>query len=249
MNAWSREDIVVAFALYCVTPLNKINPSNKVIQQVAEIIPHSVASIVMRMRNFQFIDPKVSSGLKNVAKADRLIYEEFKHDWGALSLEAETLTGLDLFDSSPLHGAKALSSLTNHNKVTRERYFFKKAVLATYSGRCFISGCALPQMLVASHIKPYSHCRDSADRTSPENGICLNTFYDKAFDRGLITITPSMKIHVSPSILNAPQDAFTACWLTSLDGNVTRPPARFPPRRELLEYHNDVIFKREAEST
>lgn len=84
MNAWSREDIVVAFALYCVTPLNKINPSNKVIQQVAEIIPHSVASIVMRMRNFQFIDPKVSSGLKNVAKADRLIYEEFKHDWGAL---------------------------------------------------------------------------------------------------------------------------------------------------------------------
>ncbi len=37
MNAWSREDIVVAFALYCVTPLNKINPSNKVIQQVAEI--------------------------------------------------------------------------------------------------------------------------------------------------------------------------------------------------------------------
>ena len=112
MNAWSREDIVVAFALYCVTPLNKINPSNKVIQQVAEIIPHSVASIVMRMRNFQFIDPKVSSGLKNVAKADRLIYEEFKHDWGALSLEAETLTGLDLFDSSPLQGAKALSSLT-----------------------------------------------------------------------------------------------------------------------------------------
>lgn len=70
MNAWSREDIVVAFALYCVTPLSKINPSNKVIQQVAEIIPHSVASIVMRMRNFQFIDPKVSSGLKNVAKAD-----------------------------------------------------------------------------------------------------------------------------------------------------------------------------------
>lgn len=94
MNAWSREDIIIAYALYCVTPLGKINPSNKVIQQVAEIIPHSVASIVMRMRNFRYIDPKVSSGLKNVAKADRMIYEEFKHDWGSLSLEAETLTGL-----------------------------------------------------------------------------------------------------------------------------------------------------------
>ena len=97
MNAWSREDIIIAYALYCVTPLRKINPSNKVIQQVAEIIPHSVASIVMRMRNFRYIDPKVSSGLKNVAKADRMIYEEFKHDWGSLSLEAETLTGLAIF--------------------------------------------------------------------------------------------------------------------------------------------------------
>lgn len=156
MNAWSREDIIIAYALYCVTPLGKINPSNKVIQQVAEIIPHSVASIVMRMRNFRYIDPKVSSGLKNVAKADRMIYEEFKHDWGSLSLEAETLTGLAIFDSSPLQGAKPLSSLTNHGKVSRERHFFKQAVLAAYDDRCFISGCALPQMLVASHIKPYS---------------------------------------------------------------------------------------------
>lgn len=118
MNAWSREDIIIAYALYCVTPLGKINLSNKVIQQVAEIIPHSVASIVMRMRNFRYIDPKVSSGLKNVAKADRMIYEEFKHDWGSLSLEAETLTGLAIFDSSPLQGAKPLSSLTNHGNDT-----------------------------------------------------------------------------------------------------------------------------------
>ena len=72
------------------------------------------------------------------------------------------------------------------------------------------------QMLVASHIKPYSQCRSEADRVSPDNGICLNTFYDKAFDRGLITITPSMKIYVSPIILDSPQDAFTARWLASL---------------------------------
>lgn len=244
MNAWSREDIIIAYALYCVTPLGKINPSNKVIQQVAEIIPHSVASIVMRMRNFRYIDPKVSSGLKNIAKADRMIYEEFKHDWGSLSLEAETLTGLAIFDSSPLQGAKPLSSLTNHGRVSRERRFFKQAVLAAYDDRCFISGCALPQMLVASHIKPYSQCRSEADRVSPDNGICLNTFYDKAFDRGLITITPSMKIYVSPIILDSPQDAFTAHWLASLDGMILPPPPRFPPRRELLEYHNDEIFRR-----
>lgn len=249
MNAWSREDIIVAYALYCVTPLNQINPRNKAIQQVSEIIPHSVASIVMRMKNFRYLDPRVTSGLKHVAKADKLIYEEFKHDWGALSIEAENLTGLALFDASPLQGAKPLSSLTNHSRVSRERHFFKRAVLSTYDGRCYISGCKLPQMLTASHIKPYSKCRDESDRVNPENGICLNTFYDKAFDSGLLTITPSLKVHISPIVKTLADDDFTRFWLLDLEGIILPPPPpRFPPRKEFLEYHNDEIFRREADS-
>lgn len=150
MNAWSREDIIIAYALYCVTPLGKIKPSHsagRFYRNAHEELP------VYRPEGF----------LRDVAKADRMIYEEFKHDWGSLSLEAETLTGLAIFDSSPLQGAKPLSSLTNHGNDTSS------------SRRCFISGCALPQMLVASHIKPYSQCRSEADRVSPDNGICLNT--------------------------------------------------------------------------
>lgn len=244
MTRWSREDIIVAFALYCITPLNKINTSNKVIQQVAKIIPHSVSSVVMRMNNFRYLDPQSASGLGNVAKADKEIYAEFRHDWGALSIEAEAITGLALFDSTAMQGAKPLSSITNHRQVSRERAFFKKAVLSAYDGRCFISGCELPQMLVASHIKPYSKCRSSEERVNPENGICLNTFYDKAFDTGLITITPEMKIYVSPIVLEGPQDDCTARWLGALDGKILSRPLRFPPRKELLEYHNDEIFKR-----
>lgn len=245
MGAWSREDIVVAYALYCVTPFNKMNPSNKVIQQASEIISHSTSSLVMRMLNFKHLDPRSPAGLGHIAKADKLIYAEFQHDWGALSLEAEALTGLDLFDASPLQGAKPLSSLNNRNQVSRERHFFKRAVLSTYDNRCFISGCALPQMLIASHIKPYSECRSAEDRVSPDNGICLNTFYDKAFDSGLITITSAMKLYVSPIVKDSPCDAFTGRWLVSLDGMVL-PPPRFPPRGAFLEYHNDVIFRREV---
>lgn len=244
MTAWSRSDIVIAYALYCITPLNQIRPTNKVIQQVSEIIPHSVASIVMRMHNFQHLDPKGGEGLGHVAKKDIPIYEEFKHDWGALSIEAETLTGLALFDSTPLHGAKPLSDLTDHRRVTRERVFFKKAVLSAYDDRCYISGCTLPQMLIASHIKPYSKCRSEADRVSPDNGICLNTFYDKAFDAGLITITPTMTLHVSPLVKCHPDDNFTRKWLLNLENKVLPTPRRFPPRKMFLEYHNDIIFKR-----
>ena len=108
--AWSREDIIIAYALYCITPLNQIRPSNKLIQQVAEKFAHSTSSLVMRMQNFAAIDPNSKvKGATHVAKLDRAIFDEFKHDWGALSIQAENLTGLALFDANPLNGAKPLS--------------------------------------------------------------------------------------------------------------------------------------------
>lgn len=245
-NPWSREDIIIAYALYCVTPLNQINATNKTVQQIAELIPHSVGSIVLRMNNFRFLDPSVKAGLGHVAKADKIIYEEFKHDWGALSLQAEALTGLALFDSTPIQGAKPLSSLTDRSKTNRERAFFRQSVIAAYDGKCYISGCQLPKMLIASHIKPYSACRDESERVNPENGICLNTFYDKAFDSGLMTITPAMQIRISPVVKALAGDEFTKKWLVDLDGETLPSISRFAPQREFLEYHNDIIFKREA---
>ncbi|MBQ3330839.1 MAG: HNH endonuclease [Ruminococcus sp.] len=244
MASWSRDEILIAYALYCVTPLSKINPSNKTIQQVAPMIGHSVSSLVLRMRNFQSLDPAAPNGMAHVAKADKSIYEEFCHDWGTLSLAAETLTGLALFDSSPLQGAKPLSSLTDRNKVSRERAFFRQSVRAVYDGKCYISGCALPGILVASHIKPFSSCRDENERTTPENGIYFNTFYDRAFDTGLMTITPDRKARISPIVKDLAKDEFTKVWLLALDGQTLPSVNRFAPRKEFLEYHNDMIFKK-----
>lgn len=241
-KAWTREDIIVAYALYCVTPMSTINMRNKTILEVAALSARSPSSLVMRMLNFRAIDPKALGKINHAAKLDRIIFEEFQHDWGALSLQAEEITGLDLFDSDPLNGAKPLSSLTNKNKVSRERQFFRKAVLSAYEYRCCISGQTLPAMLVASHIKPFQKCRSSGDRTSPENGLCLNVFYDKAFDQGYITIDPSLTIRVSPKVQDFP-DAFSEQWLIALEGESISLPQRFRPQKEFLEYHNDVIFR------
>lgn len=111
--AWSREDIIIAYALYRITPLNDIRQTNKLIQQVADGFSHSIGSLVMRLRNFAAIDPNSTiKGATHVAKADRLIFDEFKNDWGALSATAESLTGLTLFKVKPINGAKPLSSPT-----------------------------------------------------------------------------------------------------------------------------------------
>lgn len=242
---WSREDILVAYALYCIIPLNKINASNKLIQQVAENFPHSLASLVMRMQNFSRIDPNSQKkGLAHAAKGDYIIFEEFRHDWGNLSYLAEQITGLTLFDADPINGAKPISSLTNHRQVSRERHFFRSAVFAAYDNKCCISGLSLPRLLAASHIKPYRTCRSSSERTDPTNGLLLNTFYDKAFDSGLITVDTKYIIHVSDVVKEYSYNEFTRQWLVGLESNQIIRPERFAPQREFLEYHNDIIFRR-----
>lgn len=81
-----------------------------------------------------------------------------------------------------------------------------------------------------------------SERTNPANGLLLNTFYDKAFDQGLITVTPDYMIHVS-SLVRAQGDSFTRKWLTDLEGIPIVLPERFYPDKDCLQYHNDIVFK------
>jgi putative restriction endonuclease len=159
-----------------------------------------------------------------------------------LSLEAERLTGLALFDATPLNGARPLSTLTDKNRVSRERHFFRASVFASYENTCCISGMTIPAMLVASHIKPFRSCRSAAERTDPANGLLLNTFYDKAFDQGLITVLPDYTVRCS-SLVKEQVDPFTRRWLIELEGQPIHLPDRFYPEKTYLEYHNQMIFK------
>lgn len=206
-----------------------------------------IGSLVLRMRNFQFLDPGITGegkkGMSHVAKMDKQIFEEFQNDWGNLGAMAEETVGLALFDATPEKGARPISSLTEKNKVSRERHFFRASVFASYENKCCITGLTLPALLVASHIKPYSKCRTSSNRTDPHNGLLLNTLHDKAFDQGLITVTKNYQIRVSQKIKDYAADDFTKTCLVGLEGQKIILPRNFLPDPQCLEYHNDIIFK------
>ena len=94
---------------------------------------------------------------------------------------------------------------------------------------------------MASHIKPWAISDPKTERTNPANGLSLNALHDKAFDRGLITVTPDFIIHVSSTLKTVPGDDSLA-WLKACDKREIFLPEKFVPQREFLEYHNDVIF-------
>ena len=69
---------------------------------------------------------------------------------------------------------------------------FRQIVLANYDGKCTLTGIDLSELLVASHIIPWAD--NVQERLNPENGICLSSLYDKAFDKGLISFTNDQHI-------------------------------------------------------
>lgn len=76
---------------------------------------------------------------------------------------------------------------------------FRAGLLDYWEGCCTITGLAVPELLRASHIKPWADCAD-AERLDVFNGILLAPHLDAAFDRGFITLADDGAVIVSPAL-------------------------------------------------
>ena len=248
---WTREDVIIAYALYCVIPFSKVNNSNQTIKDAAAIMERSPASLKMRICNLAALDPDFlatgRAGLSSVAKLDQEVFAEFSNDWTGLSATAEELLGLPIFDIvEPVYNGPDKRRKKTYAEISdkQARRFFRKSVIAAYEGRCCISGMTIPQMLIASHIKPYAVSDLQTERANPANGLLLNAFYDRAFDQGLMTVLPDLTIIISDQVKEVYTDERTREWLYAIEGTKIKRPARFAPKRDLLEYHNEYVFLR-----
>ncbi|MFZ2297122.1 MAG: HNH endonuclease, partial [Aquabacterium sp.] len=119
--------------------------------------------------------------------------------------------------------------------VRKNQRIFRRAVLSSYNNRCCITGLADERLLIASHIVPWSE--DKQNRLNPQNGLCLSALHDKAFDLGLITVTPEYRVLVSPSLKRKSADTFVVDSLLKFDQHQIDLPERFKPRAEFLAWH------------
>ena len=87
---------------------------------------------------------------------------------------------------------------------------FRRGLLEYWDGRCAITGLAVPELLRASHIKPWAACDTDAERLDIFNGLLLAPHLDAAFDAGFITIAHHGTVLVSSML---PLDARTALGL------------------------------------
>lgn len=249
---WSREQTIVAFNLYCKIPFNRVTSRHPEIQRIAKIIGRSTNSVKMKIGNFGSFDPELKKrgivGLSNASKLDEDVWNEFNQNWEDLAFESEKILlhfeGKNILEvSSDVAEDILISDGIEKERLVKTRVnqnFFRQAVLSAYNFSCCITKIDVPELLIASHIVPWS--KAVKDRLNPRNGLCLNALHDKAFDKGLITITTSFKIKVSPKVLIKPSAPVEA-WISSFDGKDIAAPERFVPTIEFLEYHNENIFQ------
>jgi putative restriction endonuclease len=76
---------------------------------------------------------------------------------------------------------------------------FRRALLDFWKGRCALTGLAIPELLRASHIKPW---RDSSsvERLDSNNGLLLAVHIDGLFDRGFISFDDNGSILISEKL-------------------------------------------------
>ncbi len=74
---------------------------------------------------------------------------------------------------------------------------FRQGLLEYWDGRCAITGLAVPELLRASHIKPWADCEADAERLDVFNGLLLAPHLDAAFDQGFITVADDGAVLVS----------------------------------------------------
>lgn len=247
---WSREEIIIALYLYYIIPFQKVSSRNPVIEEYAKFLNRSAAALGMKIGNLGRFDNTLKkqniSGLSNGSKLDELVWEEFFEKWDLLadtsfrileslrkSLDHEALNGESDLIFKSLEGKEAI----RQTKVRINQAFFRASVLASYNNCCCITGINMPELLVASHIKPWSI--DKENRVNPQNGLCLNSLHDKAFDRGLITISDDFCIILSTKLKNA---SGMDLYFKSFEKQKIMLPVRFSPDREFLEFHRDAIF-------
>ena len=248
---WTREEQILALYLYCQIPFKKTKANNPEVIKLANLLGRTPSSVARKLGNFGAFDPRLAaqgiSGLAHGSKSDEEIWNEFRDDWERLVSESEKLlekfhAKLSTSEKEEIIAIKIPTGDTEKKILAKQRIyqdFFRRSVLSSHNNRCCISAIEIPQLLVAGHIIPWSKSKEH--RLNPENGLALCILFDKAFDRGLMTIDEQFKVVYSKQIRSSP-NVFVKSSILIYEGRKITLPNRFCPRQEFFQWHRENLF-------
>lgn len=220
---------------------------NPKVAELARLVGRSVGAASLKLANFSRFDPALQArgirGMPKGSKGEKEVWQEFASNSEALAYESQRILaqrlGRTVEEVAEIEARDLPPEGLEREATVRVRVnqsFFRRRIISAYGFRCCVTGLAVPELLVASHIVPWA--QDAANRLNPRNGLCLNALHDRAFDRGLMWVDERFIVHFSERLCDAPKRAASAtAWLTRFDGHPLLLPKRFSPDPDLLRRH------------
>ncbi len=248
VNLWTRQQALAALHVYLQLPFGQLHQHQPKIKQLASWITRTPSSVALKLVNFASLDPQIREsgrvGMANASALDQSIWKELQARWDVVALEAAAnyerlaqehgvAADADIVDDFVQIEEGQTRAATVQVRVNQAR--FRKAVLASYNATCCICGLQSDKLVIASHIVPWS--KDKVNRLNPQNGLCLSALHDRAYDQGLITVTPDFTVRVSDQLKREKGNKFVEQAFLNFDGKPIRMPERFRPSIDFLADH------------
>jgi putative restriction endonuclease len=234
---WTEPELEQVLLLYFQLPFGKLDARTPEVKDLALLLDRTANSVAMKLNNMASLDPEITGsgrkGLPGASALDRSVYQRFTGDWERAVPAAE----------QALVQLASRAGPSESQRLTTQRLgqdFFRRAVLANFDERCCITGIAEPALLVASHIRPWAV--DTENRHNPANGLALSATFDRAFDRGLLSVDAEWRLLVSRRLTHH-ADPVTSAYFRPVVGQPLRMPSRQLPDRDLLAWHRSHCFQ------
>ncbi|MEX1014925.1 MAG: HNH endonuclease [Candidatus Paceibacterota bacterium] len=115
---------------------------------------------------------------------------------------------------------------------------YRRELIEYWETSC-VTKLEIQELLIASHIKPFSECNEN-EKYDLFNGLLLTPNYDKLFDKFLISFDKSGKILISTLLEKSDMEKLGISREDKLNSEKIS-----PNHFEYLKYHNDKFNERE----
>ena len=262
---------MMAFALYIILKPSECDDKGLDVQRLASFLHRTPSSVTLKIWNIAAYDANRKArgrvGMKHGSKLDSQVWQWYAEDPDAfmeqcldllrqalLQADAnnfnpaplapdryspfETATALLIAEHAPAGEERPVTTLQRVNQS-----YFRNSLLRNYHDTCCITGLQIPELLIASHIKPWK-ASTPTEKTAASNGLLLNAFHDRAFDQGLISIDDDYRIMVNHDKVQ--HSDINDKWLYDFEGLEIALPTISKPSHEFIEYHHKHIFLTDA---
>lgn len=254
-NLWTRDEMILVLNLYLKTPFGKMHKSNPEVIKIAHLIGRTPDAVAFRLVNYAAYDPQLRqrgiSGMSHGGRKCEIYWNEFINDKEKLLFESERILAQYEGVTIEKKFEKQLKDIPSYIigetrirqvKTRINQNIFRQITLANYDSRCALSGIDIPELLVASHIIPWAENKE--ERLNPENGICLSSLYDKAFDQGLISFDIDKRVIFSTRLLSNVGKSYFETFFRPVYHYSLAEAKKYAVNPKFLEWHRDCVFNK-----